>query len=73
MKFTNLVNPELDIDFKKEKYVELKDDNEKFKYVLLLVCKKLGNVIPQVFDRTYGIITGNDRLYRHSNPRLFIE
>ena len=50
MKFTNLVNPELDIDFKKEKYVELKDDNEKFKYVLLLVCKKLGNVIPQVFD-----------------------
>lgn len=50
LKFTNLVNPELDIDFKKEKYVELKDDNEKFKYVLLLVCKKLGRVIPQVFD-----------------------
>lgn len=50
MKFTNLVNPDLDIDFNKEKYVELKDDNEKFKYVLLLVCKKLGRVIPQVFD-----------------------
>ncbi len=50
MKFTNLVNPELDIDFKKEKYVELKDDNEKFKYILLLVCKKLGRVIPQLFD-----------------------
>ncbi len=50
MKFTNLVNPELDIDFKKEKYVELKDNNEKFKYILLLVCKKLGRVIPQVFD-----------------------
>lgn len=50
MKFTNLVNPDLDIEFKKEKYVELKDDNEKFKYVLLLVCKKLGRVIPQVFD-----------------------
>lgn len=50
MKFTNLVNPELDIEFKKEKYVELKDDNEKFKYILLLVCKKLGRVIPQVFD-----------------------
>lgn len=50
MKFTNLVNSELDIDFKKEKYVEIKDDNEKFKYVLLLVCKKLGKVIPQVFD-----------------------
>lgn len=50
MKFTNLINPELNIDFKKEKYVELKDDNEKFKYILLLVCKKLGRVIPQVFD-----------------------
>lgn len=50
MKFTNLLNSELDIDFKKEKYVELKDDNEKFKYILLLVCKKLGKVIPQVFD-----------------------
>lgn len=50
LKFSNLMNPELDIDFKKENYVELKDDNEKFKYVLLLVCKKLGRVIPQVFD-----------------------
>ena len=50
LKFTNLINPDLDIDFKKEKYAELKDDNEKFKYVLLLVCKKLGKVIPQVFD-----------------------
>lgn len=50
LKFANLMNPELDINFKKEKYVELKDDNEKFKYVLLLVCKKLGRVIPQVFD-----------------------
>lgn len=50
LKFTNLMNPELDIDFKKEKYTELKDGNEKFKYVLLLVCKKLGKVIPQVFD-----------------------
>lgn len=50
LKFTNLVNPDLDIDFKKEKYAELKDDNEKFKYVLLLVCKKLGRAIPQVFD-----------------------
>ena len=50
MKFTNLVNPELDIDFKKEKYIELKDDNKKFEYILLLICKKLGKVIPQVFD-----------------------
>lgn len=50
LKFTNLMNPDLDIDLEKEKYAELKDDNEKFKYVLLLVCKKLGRVIPQVFD-----------------------
>ena len=50
LKFTNLVNPDLDIEFKKEKYAELKDDNEKIKHVLLLVCKKLGRVIPQVFD-----------------------
>lgn len=50
LKFTNLTNPDLDINFRKEKYAELKDDNEKFKYVLLLVCKKLGRVIPQVFD-----------------------
>lgn len=50
LKFTNLTNPDLDIDFKKEKYAKLKDDNEKFKYVLLLICKKLGRIIPQVFD-----------------------
>ncbi len=50
LKFTNLTNSDLDIGFKIEKYKELKDDNEKFKYILLLVCKKLGRVIPQVFD-----------------------
>ena len=50
LKFTNLMNPELDIDFKKEKYIDLKNDNEKFKYILLLICKKIGRVIPQVFD-----------------------
>lgn len=50
LKFSNLSNSDLDINFGKEKYVELKSDNEKFKYVLLLVCKKLGKVIPQVFD-----------------------
>lgn len=50
LKFTNLMNPELDIDFKKEKYMDLKNDNEKFKYILLLICRKLGKVIPQVFD-----------------------
>lgn len=50
MKFTNLMNPELDINFSKKIYAELKTDNEKFKYILLLVCKKLGKVIPHVFD-----------------------
>ncbi len=50
LKFTNLTNPDLDIDFIKEIYAELKDEKNKFKYVLLLVCKKLGKVIPQVFD-----------------------
>ena len=50
MKFSNLNNQDLYIGFKKEKYIELKDDNEKFKYILLLICKKLGQVIPQVFD-----------------------
>ena len=50
LKFTNLNNSDLDIEFRKEKYAELRDDNEKFKYVLLLICKKLGKVIPQVFD-----------------------
>ena len=50
LKFSNLINPDLDIDFKKEKYAELTTENEKFKYVLLLVCKKLAKVIPQVFD-----------------------
>ena len=50
LKFTNLTNPDLDIDFKKEEYAELKTDNDKFKYILLLICKKLGRVIPEVFD-----------------------
>ena len=50
LKITNLMNPDLDINFNKKIYAELKTDNEKFKYILLLVCKKLGKVIPQVFD-----------------------
>ena len=50
LKFSNLTNSELDIDFDKEKYSELKDENDKYKYILLLVCKKLGKVIPQVFN-----------------------
>lgn len=50
LKFSNLINPDLDINFDKEKYITLKSDNEKFEYILLLICQKLGKVIPQVFD-----------------------
>lgn len=50
LKISNLLNPSLDINFDKDKYSELTTDDLKFKYVLLLVCKKLGKVIPQVFD-----------------------
>ncbi|MEG0407712.1 MAG: BREX-1 system adenine-specific DNA-methyltransferase PglX [Bacilli bacterium] len=55
MKFTNLTNPDLDINFKKEQYAKLTEES-KFEYVLLLVCKKLGQVIPQVFDRVTDYI-----------------
>lgn len=50
LKFSNLINTDLDINFDKEKYITLKSDNEKFEYILLLICQKLGKVIPQVFD-----------------------
>lgn len=50
LKFTTLSNPNLDINFNKEKYAELSTTDEKFKYILLLICRKLGKVIPQVFD-----------------------
>ena len=50
LKFTNLSNTFLDIDFNQNKYSNLNNTDEKFKYVLFLVCKKVGKVIPQVFD-----------------------
>ncbi len=50
LKFSTLTNSEIDINFNKNYYSELKDENDKFKYVLLLVCHKLGEVIPQVFN-----------------------
>ena len=50
MKISNLINPDLDIDFNKEYYGSIQDNNKRFEYILLLVCKKLGKVIPQVFD-----------------------
>lgn len=49
MKFSNLVNPDLDIRFEEKEYLKLKDINEKFKYILLKICHKLGTIIPQVF------------------------
>lgn len=49
MKFSNLINPDLDIRFEKEEYLKLKDTNEKFKYILLKICYKLGIIIPQIF------------------------
>ncbi len=50
MKISNLLNPDLDIEFDKEYYGTIQDNNKRFEYILLLVCKKLGKVIPQVFD-----------------------
>lgn len=50
MKISNLINPDLDIEFNKEYYGTIQDNNKRFEYILLLVCKKLGKVIPQVFD-----------------------
>lgn len=50
MKFTNLANPNLDINYDKEKYLNQDDDNKKFNILLIAVCEKLGRVIPDVFD-----------------------
>lgn len=49
MKINNLTNPDLDIEFSKEKYLTINEQNKKFEYILLLVCQKLNKVIPQVF------------------------
>ena len=50
MKFSNLTNSLLDINFDINVYQLLTKDYEKYQYVLLLICKKLGKIIPQVFD-----------------------
>ena len=50
LKFTNLTRSDLDIGFDKNKYNEYPKEEDRFKYVLLLICRKLGSVIPQVFD-----------------------
>lgn len=50
LKFTNLNRNDLDINFDKNVFQSFSLEDDKFKYILLLICKKLGNVIPQVFD-----------------------
>ena len=51
MKLSNITNSELDIGLDKEYYLNLPDDtNKRFEYILLCVCKKIGKIIPQVFD-----------------------
>lgn len=50
LKFSNLTRNDLDLNFNKEFFSTLNNEESKFKYILLLVCKKLGKVIPQVFD-----------------------
>ena len=49
LKFSNLSRRDLCINFSKDIYNSLKNDDEKFKYILSLVCKKIGDVIPLVF------------------------
>ena len=49
LKFANLNNNALDLSINKEYYLSL-EESKRFNYVLLLVCNKLSEVIPQVFD-----------------------
>lgn len=49
MKFSNLINNQLDINFYQDKYANINNENEKFKYLLQLVCNKLKKVFPDVF------------------------
>lgn len=49
LKFSILNSNELDINFNLEKYNSLSEEN-RYTYILSLICKKLGKVIPQVFD-----------------------
>lgn len=49
LKFSILNSNELDINFNLEKYNSLSEEN-RYTYILSLICKKLSKVIPQVFD-----------------------
>ena len=50
LKFSNLINNQLDIGFKQEVYSQFSNENEKYKYILQLICNKLKVVFPEVFD-----------------------
>ena len=50
LKFSNLSRTDLDINFDKNKYMSYEKEDDKYKYILKLICKKIGKVIPQVFD-----------------------
>lgn len=49
LKFSNLLNSQLDIEFEQNVFTNLSNENEKFKYVLQLVCNKMKKVFPIVF------------------------
>ena len=50
MKKNNLTNSELDLDINIDEYYKFEKDKDKFNYILKKVCKKLGKIIPQIFD-----------------------
>ncbi len=49
LKYANLNNSALDLKLNKEYYLNL-EESKRFNYVLLLICNKLRETIPQVFD-----------------------
>ena len=50
LKFSNLMNQQLDINFNQNYFTTLNNENEKVKYILRLVCDKLKKVFPSVFN-----------------------
>ena len=50
LKFSNISRSDLNLEIDLNYYTQIKKDDDKFKYILLKVCNKIGKVIPQVFD-----------------------
>lgn len=50
LKFSNLSNPNLDINFNSDTFIKITNENDKYKYILQLVLNKIKKVIPDVFD-----------------------